>query len=96
MYIRIRLTVVMRVQLCEIGNKYRTNIFETVLLLIGFSAGILEQSMGARNRVGIGLSYRPARAGIFKESMGARNRVGKGLSYRPARIQNGVIDSWVR
>jgi hypothetical protein len=24
-------------------------------------AGILEQSMGARNRVGIGLSYRPAR-----------------------------------
>jgi hypothetical protein len=25
------------------------------------SAGILEQSMGARNRVGIGLSYRPAR-----------------------------------
>jgi hypothetical protein len=23
--------------------------------------GILEQSMGARNRVGIGLSYRPAR-----------------------------------
>jgi hypothetical protein len=24
------------------------------------SAGILEQSMGARNRVGIGLSYRPA------------------------------------
>jgi hypothetical protein len=25
------------------------------------SARILEQSMGARNRVGIGLSYRPAR-----------------------------------
>jgi hypothetical protein len=25
------------------------------------SAGILEQSMGARNRVGVGLSYRPAR-----------------------------------
>jgi hypothetical protein len=24
-------------------------------------AGILEQSMGVRNRVGIGLSYRPAR-----------------------------------
>jgi hypothetical protein len=24
-------------------------------------AGILEQSMGARNRVGLGLSYRPAR-----------------------------------
>ncbi len=25
-------------------------------------AGIFKQSMGARNRVGIGLSYRPARA----------------------------------
>jgi hypothetical protein len=32
--------------------------------LLTFSAGILEQSMGARNRVGIGLSYRPARLGI--------------------------------
>jgi hypothetical protein len=29
--------------------------------LLTFSAGILEQSLGARNRVGIGLSYRPAR-----------------------------------
>ncbi len=29
-------------------------------------AGILKQSMGARNRVGIGLLYRPARARIFK------------------------------
>ena len=26
-----------------------------------YSAGILKQAMGARNRVGIGLSYRPAR-----------------------------------
>jgi hypothetical protein len=34
-------------------------------------AGILEQAMEARNRVGIGLSYRPASAGIFKQSMGA-------------------------
>jgi hypothetical protein len=30
------------------------------------SAGILEQSVGARNRVGIQLSYGPARARIFK------------------------------
>ncbi len=29
--------------------------------LTEFSAGIFKQSMGARNRVGIGLSYRPAR-----------------------------------
>jgi hypothetical protein len=30
------------------------------------SAGILELSMGARNREGIGLSYQPARDGIFE------------------------------
>jgi hypothetical protein len=48
--------------------------------------GILKQSMGARNRLGIGLSNRPGRAGIFKKSMGARHRVGIGLSYRPARL----------
>ncbi len=30
------------------------------------SAGILEHSVGARNRVGIVLSYRPASDGIFK------------------------------
>ncbi len=29
-------------------------------------AGILEQSMGTRNRVGIGLLYRPARVRICK------------------------------
>jgi hypothetical protein len=51
-------------------------------------AGSLEQSMGARNQVGIGLSYRrPTRAGIFKQSMGTRGRVGIGLSYRPARAE---------
>jgi hypothetical protein len=42
--------------------------------------------MGARNRGGIGLSYRPARAGIFKKSMGARHREGIRFSYRPARL----------
>ncbi len=30
------------------------------------SAGIFEQSIGAKNRVGIGLPYRPARAQICK------------------------------
>jgi hypothetical protein len=34
--------------------------------------------MGAKNREGIGLSYRPANAGIFKQSIEARNRVGIG------------------
>jgi hypothetical protein len=32
------------------------------------SAGILEQSMGAKNRIGIGLSYRPARLHRLAES----------------------------
>ncbi len=44
--------------------------------------------MGTRNRVGIGLSYRPASAEIFKQSMGARNQVGIVLSYRPARLHS--------
>jgi hypothetical protein len=30
------------------------------------SSGIFKQSMGDRNRVGIGLSHRPARARIYK------------------------------
>ncbi len=54
------------------------------IVVLYSTAGILEQSMGARNRLEIGLSYRPAGAGIFKQSLGARNRVGIGLSYRPA------------
>jgi hypothetical protein len=76
-------------------------VFSSPLLLTHFPCdGILKQSLGSRNRVGIGLSYRPTRlyigcrnrflgivscARIFKQSMGARNRVGTGLSYRPAR-----------
>jgi hypothetical protein len=53
--------------------------------------------MGDRNREGIGLSYRHARAGIFKESMGARNRGGIGLSYRPARLHRlAEFISWNR
>jgi hypothetical protein len=35
----------------------------------GISAEILEQSMGARNRVGVGLSYRPARLLSLAESI---------------------------
>jgi hypothetical protein len=33
---------------------------------IRFCAGILEQSMGTRNRVGIGLSYQPAISNMYK------------------------------
>jgi hypothetical protein len=50
-----------------------------------YCAGILQQSMGARNRVGIGLLYRPTSAKILYHYMGTRNQVGIGLSYRPAR-----------
>ena len=63
--------------------------FSSLLLFLPLRTGILEQSTGARNRLGIGLSSRLARALIFKQSMGARNRVGIGLSYRPARA--GII-----
>jgi hypothetical protein len=42
--------------------------------------------MGARNQVGIGLSYRPASAGNLSPAMGARNQGGIGLSYWPASL----------
>ncbi len=41
--------------------------------------------MGARNRVGIGLSYRD---GNLSPDMGARNQVGIGLSHRPASLRS--------
>jgi hypothetical protein len=41
--------------------------------------------MGARNRVGIGLSYR---VGNLSPAMGARNQVGIGLSYRPSSLSS--------
>ncbi len=43
-------------------------VLEHIILKIT-SAGILEQSFGARNRVGIGLSYRPARLHRLAESI---------------------------
>jgi hypothetical protein len=41
-----------------------------------FSAGIWEQSMGARNRVGIGLSYRPARLHRLAKSVPSNRFLG--------------------
>jgi hypothetical protein len=38
-------------------------------ILSEYSAGILKQSMGARNRVGIGFSYWPARLYRLAESI---------------------------
>ncbi len=42
---------------------------------IDISAGIFKQSMGARNRVGIGLSYRPAKLHSLAELV-PWNRLG--------------------
>ncbi len=58
-----------------------------VILLLGVyimhpkvCARIFEQSMEARNRVGIGLSYPPTSAGILEQSVGTE------LSYRSASL----------
>ncbi len=59
-------------------------------------AGILEQSLGTRNPVGRGLSYRPARARICKRL----RFINTGpvwqpyLTYRPARLAESI--SWNR
>ncbi len=50
------------------------------------SAGILEESMGAKNQVGMELSYQPARVGNLSPAIGTRIHVGIGLSNRPARL----------
>ena len=58
------------------------------------SAGIFKQAIGARNRVGIGMSYC---AGIFKQAIGDRNRVGIGLSYWHARLHSlAALVPWNR
>ncbi len=49
-------------------------------------AGILEQSMGARNRVGIGLSYRPAR--LHVHTVGWRNQFLGIDSWAPYKFKN--------
>ncbi len=51
------------------------------------SAGILEQSVGARNEVGIGLSYRPASVGILEQSI--TNIANNALLY--FKVQNQKI-----
>jgi hypothetical protein len=43
------------------SNQSDQPVYQSVIILSGTSAGILEQLIGARNRVGVGLSYRPAR-----------------------------------
>ncbi len=53
-------------------------------------AGILEQSMGARSRVGIGLSYQPARLHRLAESIPLESVPGllKRLQIRPLATHN--------
>jgi hypothetical protein len=51
------------------------------------SAGIFEQAMGARNRAGNGLSYRPARIHRLKESILELHKTSK----IPAQLGNSVV-----
>ena len=51
------------------------------------SAGILEQSVGARNEVGIGLSYWPASVGILEQFI--TNIANNALLY--FKVQNQKI-----
>ncbi len=53
-----------------------------------YSAGILEQSLGAKNRVGIGLSYWPARLHRLADSWAPKklkilSLVGVAILYYP-------------
>jgi hypothetical protein len=58
-----------------------------------FGAGIFKQSMGARNRIEIGLSYRPARLHGWRNFfLGIDSWVHKRLKIR-ARIATHTIDS---
>jgi hypothetical protein len=59
------------------------------------SAGILEQSMGARNRVGIGLSYRSARLHRLAElTMKSILGLLKSLKIRALLDRNPVAMKW--
>jgi hypothetical protein len=51
-------------------------------------AGISKQSMGARNRVGIGLSYRPARLHIKPGGIGSLESILGLLKSLKIRAQN--------
>ncbi len=57
----------------------------------GSSAGILEQSMGARNRVGIGLSYRPARPHRLADSI-PWNRFPGSFKVKKYRLCRGNME----
>jgi hypothetical protein len=63
-------------------------------LVLSHRAGILEQSMGARNRVGIGLSYRPAMlhklTGRCDNSVPTRFLAPVGCSKIPAQSHHAV------
>ncbi len=90
----ILISIIRKPVFCVFNRKTKAPILylndQQESLCFYISAGIIKQSMGVRNRVGIEVSYRPARAGIFKQSMGARNRVGIGLLYRATHA--GGID----
>jgi hypothetical protein len=53
-----------------------------------FCAGILEQSMGARNRVGIKLGYRPSRLHRLAESIPWKQFLSS-LKFKKYRLWTG-------
>jgi hypothetical protein len=56
-------------ELKEFPTAFKTPSSTSRGRLWAIGAGIFKQSMGARNRVGIGLSYRPARLHRLAESI---------------------------
>jgi hypothetical protein len=86
------ITIEIRERICKPFNE-PMNFYK-----YGLSAGILEQAVGARNQVGIVLSYRPARARICRSFKETRYRFSAWragtkpyLSYWPARLHRLAI-----
>jgi hypothetical protein len=66
----------------------------TCLSCVVGCAGILEQSMGARNQVGIGLSYRPARLHRLAESIPWNRYLGSLNIYKFGLWRATVRRTW--
>jgi hypothetical protein len=90
----LQILLIKTMRLCTAFHESSLSMFPTVRNY--YSAGIFKQSMGTRNRVGIGLSYRPARARICK--LLRRPGIDSEDSIPPAYVawQNQflIIDSW--
>ncbi len=68
--------VLILLTVCQLKHSCPSNVTE-----VGTKAGIFKQSMGARNRVGIGLSYWPARLHRRAELIPWNRFLGSGKKY---------------